>query len=397
MSETLEANTEPTTLSLAEKDDNLSVEVKTPAGSKDAEPNENVTEPIVETPLVERENGTKSEEIKIVAVASAVVDESINNEQEIISKSIKSINNTEPESSVHAKPSDDRNETRVISLDTIIRKGLNEQMPMTAKDIDNIVPNAIKQQQDANLKHSEKLASEREFTLVYESSDDYDSSDDKFEGESVADVTAQQTNEVERNVEPETSQTIEAKDSTNGSENCSAQSICETILEDKPSSGTTDSTTKELPVEGHVESKTTNSNESNDSTTSEHSFEDDGSESDSTQSSHKHKRKRRTETQTKEIKDDESRKTEEIGETGEDKSDDPGPRLNRRGKPRKSYDETDNEQVKKKVGRRMKIQRYAGPKRPGVRVSFMKIFSIFPCSNIRILCTFRDDRNVMTV
>lgn len=37
-------------------------------------------------------------------------------------------------------------QTKVISLDTIIRKGLSEQMPMTAKDINNIVPNAIKNQ-----------------------------------------------------------------------------------------------------------------------------------------------------------------------------------------------------------------------------------------------------------
>lgn len=43
---------------------------------------------------------------------------------------------------------DDDNETRIVTLDTIIRRGLLEKMPMTAKDIDNIIPNAIQKERE---------------------------------------------------------------------------------------------------------------------------------------------------------------------------------------------------------------------------------------------------------
>lgn len=374
---------EPTTSSLSDKDDNLSTEVKAPDEvvadvEPDMEPDVikglDVLEAI-EEPLNEQKDDTSVEEIRIVAVASAVTDESINKilnvEQEIESESNKSIKSGESESTQVKQPSEDRSETRVISLDTIIRKGLNEQMPMTAKDIDNIVPNAIKQQQDADLKQSEKLEKEREFALVYESSDDYNSSgEDKFDDELIEDVGAQKPNEVEENVETETSQAAEEIDD-NENENRLPQSICETLLDDKPSvdDAATDLPAEEDNVEEQVEATNLNSNESNGSITSDHSFDDFDSESDSTQSSQK-KRKRRKSTSAQNIIDDANKKlSDETVEAGDETGNDPGPRLNRRGKPRKSYDETDNEQVKKRVGKKLKIQRYSGPKRPGVRVS----------------------------
>lgn len=43
---------------------------------------------------------------------------------------------------------DDDSETRIVTLDTIIRRGLLEKMPMTAKDIDNIIPNAIQKERE---------------------------------------------------------------------------------------------------------------------------------------------------------------------------------------------------------------------------------------------------------
>lgn len=387
MDETPETNIEPTT-STSDKEDNLSTLVKAPDEIQDADANdpvvienidvEKVVEQVEPSTVVPK-NDLKLDEIKIVAVASAVTDDSIkkiiNDEQEPECKSIKSINNSVPEpESTQVKPPDDRNETRVISLDTIIRKGLNEQMPMTAKDIDNIVPNAIKQQQDANLKQSEKLANEKEFALVYESSDDYNSSgDEKFEDDLAEDVNAQQPIEEETNNETEAGEKVEATDD-NENENHSPQSICEALLEDKAGSDTavpTVSPAKDV-TEQQMEDINANSNESNDSSASDHSFDDFDSESNSTHSSHKKRKRRKSAATQHKVKDDVSKKSDEIGE---DMVNDPGPRLNRRGKPRKSYDETDNEQVKKKVGRKLKIQRYSGPKRPGVRVSNLRFIS----------------------
>lgn len=390
MNENPETDIVPTT-STSDKDDDLSTLSKASDEEiHDAQPHVTENEGDIENiqaPKVVQKNDSKLEEIKIVSVSSAVLDESINkiknDEQEVDSESMKSINNStlsEPESA-QVKLSDDRNETRMISLDTIIRKGLNEQMPMTAKDIDNIVPNAIKQQQDADLKQSEKLANEKEFSLVYESSDDYNSSnDDKFDDELVEDDNVQQQNEEETVKEIETSKNDDAmivdneNENDNESENNSAQLICEAVLEDKTCSDTAgvDSSGKGVTD--------TQMNESNDSTTSEHSLDDFDSGSDSTHSSHKKQKRRKSTAIQNKIKDDSSKKSDEtgeiddtveIGETseiGEDTPNEPGPRLNRRGKPRKSYDETDSEQLKKKVGRKLKIQRYSGPKRPGVRV-----------------------------
>lgn len=374
MYENPETNIEPTS-STADKEDNVSSLIKAPDEGPDAETNETIaiTEDVTDASAFVQRNDSRLDEIKIVSVASAATDDSIkkiiSDEQEADSKSIESINDcaSEPEStreSAPAKPPDDRGETRVISLDTIIRKGLNEQMPMTAKDIDNIVPNAIKQQQDANLKQSEKLANEKEFALIYESSDDYNSSaDENVEDELAEAVNPQEPNEEEANDETEASEKIGADDQT-------PQSMCEALLEDQPRSDAVvaadppgNDVTEKLAV---VEAINANSHESDDSSASEHSFDDFDSESDSTHSSHKKRKRRKSAATQNTVRDDASKKSDEIGE---DAVNDPGPRLNRRGKPRKSYDETDNDQVKKKMGRKLKIQRYAGPKRPGVRVS----------------------------
>lgn len=308
-------------------------------------------------------------------------------------------NTIEPQANEQKSSDDDRNETRVISLDTIIRKGLNEKMPMTAKDIDNIVPNAIKQQQDANLKQSEKLALEKEFNLVYESSEDYNSSgDEKFDELVEPDhIEKEQSNEEDKsnderegneeekaNEERKTDETSKSKgiEPTVDNENenhDSPQPSCEAVLEDKTCSDTAgtapDDTDDKSATDGNdgnephvdVEALNANSNESNDST-SDQSFDDFDSDTDTTHSSHKKRKRRKSSATQNKFKDDLSKKTEDVAE---DMVSDTGPRLNRRGKPRKSYDETDSEQVKKKVGRKLKIQRYAGPKRPGVRVSII--------------------------
>lgn len=350
MYETPETTIEPTTSSSSDR------EADTPHGVHVPNVNKNVNVPeTITTPTIDPNDDTKVEEIKIVAVTSAADDESISkiiNEEPEESKTIKSINKTESEP---VKAScDDRNETRVISLDTIIRKGLNEQMPMTAKDIDNIVPNAIKQQQDANLKQIEKLASEKEFALVYESSDDYQSSvDDKFEDE--ADANAKQPNDQKTNVETVKSKAAETTDDTDH-KGVPPQLMCETVIEDKLVVATDDD-------EKHVESTQLNSNESNDST--DQSFDDFGSESDSTGSLQKKRKRRKSAAAESKAQGFASKKrAEDIGGTVEDADNDPGPRLNRRGKPRKSYEETDNEQVMKKHGRKIKVQRNTGPKRP---------------------------------
>lgn len=371
-------------------DDDLPTLAKAPDEEvQNAEPNVVKNADVIEqidAPTIIQKNDLKLDEIKIVSVASAVTEESIlrSDEQDTNSQSIQNIKNStlsEQPESTQVKPADDRNETRVISLDTIIRKGLNEQMPMTAKDIDNIVPNAIKQQQDASLKQSEKIASEKEFALVYESSDDYNSSgDEKFEDELTEDVNVpqQQRNDEEANKETDISEKAETA-VDNDNENHSAQSICEALLEDKTCSDT--AAAANAPVKDVTEGQV--ANESNDSATSDHSFDDFDSESDSTHSSHKKQKRRKSTTTQNKVKDDVNKKSDELDETGEiggeagdigeDMLNDPGPRLNRRGKPRKSYDETDSEQVKKKVGRKLnmkyKVQRYSGPKRPGVRVS----------------------------
>lgn len=72
------------------------------------------------------------------------------------------------------------NETRVITLDTIIRKGLVERMPMTAKDIDNIVPNAIqkeRERQDADIQRLKRIAEEQAVAEGIETSEDEVSSE----------------------------------------------------------------------------------------------------------------------------------------------------------------------------------------------------------------------------
>ncbi|KAG4075081.1 hypothetical protein HA402_008146 [Bradysia odoriphaga] len=353
-------NIEPTTSNSDQTKEDQLPAVDTPDGVH--VPNVHVPET-----TIPQNNDTKLEEIKIVAVASAATAESIskiiNDEQEAESKSIKSVNKTDSDVG-QIKSSDDRNETRVISLDTIIRKGLNEQMPMTAKDIDNIVPNAIKQQQDASLKQSEKLASEKEFALVYESSDDYQSSvDDKYEDE--LDVNVKQPGDEQKtNAETKEVETTDHKEQ----KNVPPQLICETVLEETLATDATGATDLSIKAVDENQAESTQLNESNDSSASDHSFDDFESDSGSAHSSRKKQKRRESTAAENTVHDDADKKySEEAGETGEDVANDPGPRLNRRGKPRKSYDETDNEQVKKKVGRKMKIQRYSGPKRPGVR------------------------------
>lgn len=410
MYEDPEANTEPTTSSLTDKEDNLSTLVKEPdevqetaetTEDVDAETTEDVdatTEDAIETieaPAIVQKNDSESEEIRIVAVASAATDDLINKiindeQQSDDSKSVKSINNSQAESTPAVKPSDDRNETRVISLDTIIRKGLNEQMPMTAKDIDNIVPNAIKQQQDADLKQSEKLANEKEFALVYESSDDYNSSgDEKFEDELVED--AKPTNEETTNAVTVTANPV-ADDNENKTD--SPEPTSEDLPKDNFCSDPDPSVAKD-DTEAQVEATNDNFNESHDSSTSDHSFDELDSGSDSSRSSHKKRKRRKSSTATQnKVKDDLSMKSDEVGDNGEDMASDAAPLLNRRGKPRKSYDETDNEQVKKKVGRKLKIQRYSGPKR--VRVSDW-IFGSHPRLSLKCHLSFsRVVPNVMT-
>lgn len=374
MYESPETNIEPAT-STSDGDNHPTVE-KAPDEVQDAVPSESIENvdaiEEIDASKVTQKNDTELEEIRIVAVASAVTDDSIkqtiNDEQEPDDKSTK-IKTPQPDST-QSKPPDDRSETRVISLDTIIRKGLNEQMPMTAKDIDNIVPNAIKQQQNANLKQSEKLAaSEKEFELVYESSDYNSSCDEKFEDD---DFNEAQPIEEKVNNEADTSGKVDTTEE-NENENQTPQLMCEALLEEKADSNSNVgavSSAKDIN-EKKVESIKTNSNESNDSSASDHSSDDSGS--DSTHSSQKkQKRRKRTASQNK-VKEDVSKNSETIDhaeETSEigDVVKDPEPRLNRRGKPRKSYDETDTDQVMKKAGRKLKIQRYSGPKRTGIRV-----------------------------
>lgn len=362
MNETSDTNIEPTT-PVAEKVDSAAEVVKTPDKSPDAIEPANVSE-VLAVPTIEPNNDAKSEEIKIVAVvASASVDEQTDKSGSVEQEetAAKPIESTEPKpeaSTSEAKSSSDRNETRLISLDTIIRKGLNEQMPMTAKDIDNIVPNAIKQQQDASLKQSEKLASEQEFALVYESSDDYDSAnDDKFEEDLVDDAN---TTAEKDKIAVAAAAAAETK----------VSAANETPLENKTPS---DVVKEPEPEPAPVETANAKTDKSNGSTASDHSFEDFGSESsDSSNYSTDKKRKRRKSTTTpRKVKDDANQRRAEVGETGADQNteDDPGIRLNRRGKPRKSYDESDSEQVKKKVGRKLKMQRFSGAKRAGARVS----------------------------
>lgn len=407
MYETPETNIEPTTSDSDKQNQEELPTVDAPDGNPVAPiviENVNVPETVIMTPTIVQSADTKLEEIKIVAVASAATDETIgkiiNDEQEAESKSIKSVNKSESESG-QVKSYDDRNETRVISLDTIIRKGLNEQMPMTAKDIDNIVPNAIKQQQDASLKQSEKLAneklaSEKEFALVYESSDDYQSSDDdKFDDD--VDVNTKEPDEQKANDQTVISESIETTDD-NKQKNVPPELKCETVLEEKLPSAADASTATDLPIKDADEKQATQLNETNDSCLSDFSI-DDESESDSTNSLHKKQKRRKITTGENKVED--KKEAEEHGGTGDDVGSDPGPRLNRRGKPRKSYDESDSDQVKKKVGRKMKGQRYAMAKRPGVRVSKVlrddiSIPKYFPLLLNPCLCSScRDDRNVM--
>lgn len=79
------------------------------------------------------------------------------------------------------KPSDadvdEEEETRVITLDTIIRKGLVEQMPMTAKDINSIVAISMQKEREKQAADRLRLAALKPRNTDYDEDDDTDSSD----------------------------------------------------------------------------------------------------------------------------------------------------------------------------------------------------------------------------
>ncbi|KAJ6642567.1 Transposable element P transposase [Pseudolycoriella hygida] len=315
------------------------------------------------------ESYLKPDKIKIVSVVSAVTDDSI---KKIITNELVNDNSMKSVTSVpdiadssSEKPPDHRNETRAFTLETIIRKGLSAQMPMTAKDIDNIVPNAIKQQQDAA--RSAKLSNDKDFQLVYESSDDYNSSiDEKFEENDVDNESNEKRQDfqstedtIDKTLAPKVVELPERQESEDHPNQPRSDAS-----EEKSFSGAV-ATTDLLIKEMQDNKEETNSNVLNESSTSEQSFGNFDSESDSTHSTHKNRKRRKHSSPAQNIlKDDLDKKHED---NGEELANDSGPRLNRRGKPRKSYDETESEEITKKVGRKLKIPRYFGKKRQGVK------------------------------
>lgn len=68
-------------------------------------------------------------------------------------------------------------ETRVITLDTIIRKGLVEQMPMTAKDINSIVALSMQKEREKQAADRLRIAALHSRHADYDEEDETDSSD----------------------------------------------------------------------------------------------------------------------------------------------------------------------------------------------------------------------------
>lgn len=72
---------------------------------------------------------------------------------------------------------DEEEETRVITLDTIIRKGLVEQMPMTAKDINSIVALSMQKEREKQAADRLRLAAIQPRHIDYDEEDETDSSE----------------------------------------------------------------------------------------------------------------------------------------------------------------------------------------------------------------------------
>lgn len=71
------------------------------------------------------------------------------------------IGSAEPKSTIQQKHEDEEEETRVITLDTIIRKGLVERMPMTAKDVINIVSKSMQKERERQAADKARLAAKQ--------------------------------------------------------------------------------------------------------------------------------------------------------------------------------------------------------------------------------------------
>lgn len=339
--------------------------------------NDNLLEPLAEVPFYQREKDPNvvfkismptAEELKLANVSTSV---------QATTKQLKIINIESEISKEHSEnrlsenPND--NETRVITLDSIIRKGLVEQMPMTAKDTDNKVPNAI---QKENIK--QKMDTTTHVVLA-----NTDSEDDSPEYENLSDVNAaaaanggsvisiRRSKDEELSIIPtEKTNKITEKVQPN---KLGQSSITITTVIGKPLAG--NQINKEIAGEFQNKNKTEvpipdptdiNSIQSDDINMSSLYYSDSESATESydetsgteSPSSSKTKKPRhiRLKSQTEETTPD-----TEINVSDSVK-------LNKRGRPFKSYDETEivQLQLKKKRGRKLKIQRYTGPKRkPG--------------------------------
>lgn len=85
-------------------------------------------------------------------------------------------------------------ETRVITLDTIIRKGLVEQMPMTAKDINSIVAISMQKEREKQAADRIRLAALNPRHPDYDEEDDSDSSDYDSSNDNELDSSVAPTN-----------------------------------------------------------------------------------------------------------------------------------------------------------------------------------------------------------